>query len=152
MQGVSICQKPILHALHHQVAMLIFGIGGLGPLIANTVGQVNPWSKFIWFQPVTYFGDRRFAVNEQQCCFTNAHCGAKVIIGLSSPATRDNSWHFTRQAGPLKKSLESLATFASQDRTMIPAAFDKQLYQRVPPISPRVHSAPNLYFSSHGLS
>ena len=78
--------------------------------------------------------------------------GLEIVVGGTTPAASCEPWHATGKSLAFEKTCECLAT---TDLLLLRVAstFDVQMgtHQRVPPSSPRIHSSPRRYFSSHTL-
>ncbi len=141
-------QKPRLHALHHEVRLLVRGSFRPVPPVALSIPQVRPW--------VGAFRNRTLAVDEkhEECVVAGSvQRRAEVIVRLPPTATGDHARQPALQPGGLESHLERLAAFCLQRPTSA-AAFHvhPRAHQRLPPSSPFIHNSPRLYRASHWVN
>ena len=128
----TVSQKPRLHALDHQVDVVVGGTGR--PVPAVTILQVPPRSGSR--------RDRPFAVNEQHDRIVSAgrtERVTKVIIGLLPAAGGENPGHASFEARIQEERPKCLPALGL-GRVSIAASLDVEpgAHQRVPPSPPRI--------------
>jgi len=140
----AVCQEPRLHALDHQMALLVAGTLGTNPAVS--LAEVVPRSGR---------RHRSLCIHQQhgrprirRC---SAHGGPKAVVRVPSTTARDDSRHSARKSRPAQKLREPPAALGAE-RLRVSSSLDIEspAHQRVPPISPRVQRSPSLYFFNHG--
>ncbi len=140
----AVCQEPRLHALDHQMALLVAGTWGTNPAVSPV--EVVPRSGR---------RHRSFCIHQQhgraRIRRRPAHGGPKAVVRVPSTTARDDSRHSARKSRPAQELREPSAALGAERLRISPSLdIESPAHQRVPPISPRVQRSPSRYFCNHG--
>ena len=143
LQGPPVRQEPRFHYLGHEVALVLVGAAWARPPV--------PLAEVL---PCACVRNGAFGINEKQ---RRAVSGIKrrceaIVRSLAAAAGHD-AWHPTLPAR-LFDELPEASPALNPELFRIAAALhiESDRHHRVPPISPRSHSSPRRYLSSHGCS
>jgi len=140
----AVCQEPRLHALDHQMALLVAGTLGTNPAVSLV--EVVPRSGRRHRSLCIYQQHGRARIRRRR-----AHGGPKAVVRVPSTTARDDSRHSALESRLPQELGEPPATLRAERLRISPSLdIESPAHQRVPPISPRVQRSPSRYFFNHG--
>ena len=134
---LRICKKPRLHALDHEVHVVVGSV-------CRTLPPIPP----LQMRPRTLPLNGFFTVHQQQyralLRFRFGQLGAKFVKRRISRPTSIDPRHPTGKFGVLEELSKPFATIGFQ-LSRVPTAFNvnRHCHQRFPPMSPELHSCPS---------